>query len=189
MSATVLWQENAFMVLLTVVSGRKQCTLIIVVKWKFRTTWLLSLAGPAIAEGWLMFCFCFFYVLFNDSCQASHLQIYWTDLQQIFRVGRSMAVAISLKLVFRPIKESGHGNRFLLVLYRHNWVQVTFVRWRWHTERVVVHGCRWTQAACGAAGRANVGFCSASSFFSSTLGRRSFLHPTDSPPAVASLHH
>jgi len=30
---------------------------------------------------------------------------------------------------------------------------------------VAVHGCRWTQAASGAAGRANVGLCPASSLF------------------------
>jgi len=31
-------------------------------------------------------------VIFNDSCQTIYLQIYWTDLRQIFRIGRTMAV-------------------------------------------------------------------------------------------------
>jgi len=33
---------------------------------------------------------------------------------------------------------------------------------RW-TQAVVVHGCQWTRAAGGAAGRANIGLCTASS--------------------------
>ena len=41
-----------------------------------------------------------------------------------------------LKLVFRSVNRRCQYNQFLLVL---------------------VHGCRWTQAASGAAGRANVG--------------------------------
>jgi len=49
---------------------------------------------------------------------------------------------ISLKLVSRSPKGRCHSSRVLLVL---------------------VHGCRWTQAASGAAGRANVGPCRASS--------------------------
>ena len=40
---------------------------------------------------------------------------------------------------------------------------MTFGRWRYRTVTVVVHGCRWTQAASGAAGRANVELCPASS--------------------------
>jgi len=36
-----------------------------------------------------MLCFCFF---FNDFCQTNHLNIYQTDLCQIFRVDRTMAV-------------------------------------------------------------------------------------------------
>ena len=48
---------------------------------------------------------------------------------------------MNLKLVFRPIKGRFHGNEMLLVLVR---------------------VCRWTQAASGTAGRANVGFYPAS---------------------------
>jgi len=32
------------------------------------------------------------YLFFSDFCQIRYLNIYWTDLYQIFRVGRSMAV-------------------------------------------------------------------------------------------------
>ena len=48
---------------------------------------------------------------------------------------------------------------------------VGFIRkigFRWHSTdvvRVVAHGCRWTQAASGTAGRANSERCSASSFY------------------------
>jgi len=48
---------------------------------------------------------------------------------------------ISLKLVFWFLKGRCPGNHFL----------------------VLMHGCRWTQAASGAAGRANVWLCPASS--------------------------
>jgi len=47
--------------------------------------------------------------------------------------------------------------------YPHNSVPVTFDRWRWRSISVVVRECRWTQAASGAAGTANVGLCRASS--------------------------
>jgi len=49
---------------------------------------------------------------------------------------------INVKLVFRAFKGRYHDNQSLLVL---------------------VHGCRWTHMASGAAGRANVGLCPASS--------------------------
>ena len=39
-----------------------------------------------------MFCFCFYLFIFIDSWQTSDLKIYWTDLCQIFRVARTMAV-------------------------------------------------------------------------------------------------
>jgi len=48
---------------------------------------------------------------------------------------------------------------------------VTFGRWRWRKVRVVVHGCRWTQAASGAAGRANVGLCPSPSLFSAQMSQ------------------
>jgi len=78
-----------------------------------------------------MFCFRFSFVIFifNDSCFTNYLKIYRTDLRQIIRFGRTVAV-------FRSLNGRCHGSQILLVL---------------------VHECRWTQAASGAAGRANVG--------------------------------
>ena len=49
---------------------------------------------------------------------------------------------IKLKLVFRSLKGRCRGSQFLLV-----------------------HGCRWVQAANGVARWANVGLCNASSCF------------------------
>ena len=48
--------------------------------------------------------------------------------------------------------------------YPHSRVSVTFGRWRNGKVRVVVHGCFWTEAASGTAGRANVVLCPASSY-------------------------
>ena len=61
--------------------------------------------------------------------------------------------------------------------YPHNWVLVTFGRWRLRTVwvHVVVHGCRWTQVASGAAGRANAGLCLTSSLISSWMSNRSIM--------------
>jgi len=38
-----------------------------------------------------MFWFCFLFI-FSDSCQTNYLKIHWTDLRQILRVGRTVAV-------------------------------------------------------------------------------------------------
>ena len=38
---------------------------------------------------------------------------------------------------------------------------MTFGRWRERTVRIAVQGCRWTQTASGAAGRANIELCPA----------------------------
>jgi len=57
------------------------------------------------------------------------LKIYQTDLRQIFMVGSTMT-----KISFSIPKHRCHGNQILLIL---------------------VHVCRWTQAASGAAGQAN----------------------------------
>jgi len=95
-----------------------------------------------------MFCFCFVInqlvnylihflkFIFNDSCPTYYLKVYQTNLCQIFRLGRTMAVEITSlipqgTLTWQPI----------------------FVGFIHRTD-----GCRWTQAASGAAGRANVGF-------------------------------
>jgi len=51
----------------------------------------------------------------------------------------------------------------------HSRVPVTFGRWRQRTVTVAVDGCRWTEGASGAAGRANAGLCPASSRAVATL--------------------
>jgi len=33
-----------------------------------------------------------FFIYFDDSCQNSYLKMYQTDLRQIFKIGRTMAV-------------------------------------------------------------------------------------------------
>jgi len=93
-----------------------------------------------------MFCFCsYFTFIFNDSCQTNYYKIHQTDLCQILRVGRTMARddQSEIKLLFDPSKHVATATS-LLVLF---------------TERI-----RWAQAASGAAGRANVGLCFASSY-------------------------
>ena len=35
---------------------------------------------------------CYFFIYFDDSCQNSYLKMYQTDLRQIFKIGRTMAV-------------------------------------------------------------------------------------------------
>ena len=59
------------------------------------------------------------------------------------------------EILFRCVNGRCHGNQFFLVL---------------------VHGRHWTQAASGAAGRANVGLCPASSLESDV-----YQHPGNFP--------
>jgi len=49
---------------------------------------LFSPPGCCSTAGY-MFCCCLF---FNDFCQTNYLNIYRTDLRQIYRIGRAMAV-------------------------------------------------------------------------------------------------
>jgi len=51
----------------------------------------LFISPHAAAEGGLMFCLCLKKII-NDFCQTDYLNIYQTDLRQIFRVGRTLAV-------------------------------------------------------------------------------------------------
>ena len=39
-----------------------------------------------------MFCKCFIFLYFSDFCQTNYLNIYWTDLHEICRIGRTLAV-------------------------------------------------------------------------------------------------
>ena len=83
------------------------------------------------------------YLLCNDFRQYNCLKIYRTDLCQIFRVGITLGVDDQSDISFRSLRQRCHSNQMLLVL---------------------VHACRWTQAASGAAGRANVWLGPASRF-------------------------
>jgi len=52
---------------------------------------LNSLVSPP-TRGGLIFCWCFiFFKYFSDFCQTNHLNIYWTDLHEICRIGRTLA--------------------------------------------------------------------------------------------------
>ena len=73
------------------------------------------------------------------SCQTNYLNMYGTELRQVFTgvVCNCRLSTVNLKLVFRSLERRCCGNHILTIL---------------------VHACRWTQAASGAAGRANVGW-------------------------------
>ena len=59
----------------------------------------------------------FLLFIFNDFCQTNYLNIYRTDLRQIYRVVRSMAVDDqSESSFFRSLKGLCLGNRSLLAL-------------------------------------------------------------------------
>ena len=81
------------------------------------------------------FCVGFLY----DSCQISYLDIHRTDLYQISRVGRTVAVDGQFELLFVFSRDVATATNFC---------------WFSSTE---LTGSRWTQATSGAAGRANVG--------------------------------
>jgi len=59
-----------------------------------------------------MFCFCSLFI-FTDSCLIRYLKICWTDLRQIFWIGRTITVDDSLKLAFWALKGHYHSNQFL----------------------------------------------------------------------------
>ena len=64
-----------------------------------------------------MFLIYLFFFIFNDFCQTNFLNIYLTDLHQIFRVSRTTAVdELSEVSFFRSFKGRCRGNHFLLVL-------------------------------------------------------------------------
>jgi len=81
--------------------------------------------------------------IFNDSCQTNYLIIYQTNLCQIFKIGTTMAADNQHEISF-SIFQAMLPRPFLLVL---------------STELIFV-----TPVASGAAGRANVRLCPASSF-------------------------
>jgi len=79
-----------------------------------------------------------YFFIYNDSRQSNYLKIY----RQIFRVGRTIAVDDRSEISF----------------------SITQRTLPWQPICVVLHGCRWAQAASGTARQANVGLCPASSF-------------------------
>ena len=56
-----------------------------------------AVSPPSCFKGGLVFCLCFsvshlfIFIIFNDFCQISYLNIYWTDLCQISRFDRTVA--------------------------------------------------------------------------------------------------
>ena len=93
------------------------------------------------------------FIIFNDLSQTSYLKIYRTDLRQFFRVGRTVAVDDQSKNSFSIPHGCFHGNQFCW-FYPH--LRRIFIYVVLYTELI-----RWTQAARGAAWRANVGLCPA----------------------------
>ena len=87
--------------------------------------------------------------LFDDSCLKSTGQI-----RQISRGGRTMAVDNQSEISFSVSRGTWQWQRFFRPFYPQYYTEYVF-----STELI-----RWTQAASGAAGRANVGQCRRSKF-------------------------
>jgi len=104
--------------------------------------YLARLAAAKSKHGGLLCSVTVSSLFFNDSCQTNYLKVFRTDLRQIFSVGTTMVAYDQCEIVFfDPSSDVAMANDF-----------------------VVVHECRrLTQAASGAAGRANVGLCPAPS--------------------------
>jgi len=72
-----------------------------------------------------MFCvisysFIYFFFIYNDSRQTNYFKIYRTNLRQIFRVDRTMAVDDQPEISFPSLKGLCHGKQSLLVLSTEN---------------------------------------------------------------------
>jgi len=65
------------------------------------------------------------HLVFNDFCQTNYLKIYWTDLRQMLRDGRTMAVGDQSELSFSILQGT----------------------LPWQPIFVVVHGCRGSHLA------------------------------------------
>jgi len=97
----------------------------------------------------------FIFFIYNDSRQTNYFKIYRTNLRQIFRVDRTMAVDDQPEIsFFRPSKDFAMENN-LCWFYPQKIHSISVVL---STELIC-----WMQAASGAARRANVGLYSASS--------------------------
>jgi len=63
----------------------------------------------------------FIFFIYNDSRQTNYFKIYRTNLRQIFRVDRTMAVDDQPEISFFPsLKGLCHGKQSLLVLSTEN---------------------------------------------------------------------
>jgi len=55
---------------------------------------------------YLLLMFCYFFTQFSDICQTNYLNIYWTDLHEIFMIDRTLVVGECLEdIVFDPSRE------------------------------------------------------------------------------------
>ena len=63
----------------------------------------------------IMFCCCYVFISFVDHplpLDSNYLRMYWTDLHQIFRVGRYMGVDDQSAICFKLLKGHCRGNQF-----------------------------------------------------------------------------
>jgi len=79
--------------------------------------------------------FCYFFTQFSDICQTNYLNIYWTDLHEIFMIDRTLVVGECLEdIVFDPSRELAAVTNFVgkidLLVARHS-----LRRRRRHTTR------------------------------------------------------
>jgi len=108
--------------------------------WIILTSSSDLLARPLCAKrrrGRLIFCWCFviFFTQFSDICQTNYLNIYWTDLHEIFTIDRTLVVGECLEdIVFDPSRELAAVTNFVgkidLLVARHS-----LRRRRRHTTR------------------------------------------------------
>ena len=61
---------------------------------------MLHLLAREVSAGRLMFCFCYFFLFFNDCLEQRDLGSYKHDLHQIFRGGRHVCVDVQSGISF-----------------------------------------------------------------------------------------
>ena len=80
-----------------------------------------------------------------DFCQTIYLNIYWTDLHQICKDGRTTALDKQSEVKFF-IPQGMLPWQPLWCAQSTEWVRVTFGRWRRRTTRSASAVLRWMQA-------------------------------------------
>jgi len=118
------------------------------------------------------------YIL-NDFCHSNCLNIYRSDLRQIFTVVRPMPVDDQSEISLRSLKDIAMATTFCWFIHRTEFLSFGDIRqmavaYGKSSARgslalaqvEVVHGVQWTQAARGVAGWANVRLCLPSSNYS-----------------------